>query len=434
MRILKTTSVSAADVIRQTIANKRLSSGLLWNLLATLAGRSAGLVSAIIVSRSLGREVFGEFSIIQSTVFTFGVFAGFGSGLTATKHIAESFRRDPDRAGRTLALSMALAFAFGVAMTAVLILCSPLIAERMLKAPDLAPFLRIASLSLIASSLNGAQCGALAGFEEFRRLSRVNIYSGLAGIVCVAAGVAVNGLPGALWGYALATVASCFAAGAALRAVARGKGVIADYRQCMQEWPVLWRFSLPNMLANALVTPAAWLCNAMLVRRPDGFAEMAVYNAASQWRQILLFLPSIVSQVFLPIMSSQSGEHGREPTKSLYAKINLLVATPFLIVLSALSPSIMALYGRDFDIAWKVFVVVQLATFMQIIQGPAIISWAADGRMWTNFIANAFWGAFLVLLSWLFISLGALGLALALMVSFMLYFAVIKIAQRGIAE
>jgi O-antigen/teichoic acid export membrane protein len=145
---------------------------------------------------------------------------------------------------------------------------------------------------------------------------------------------------------------------------------------------------------------------------------------------VIAFLPGIAAQVFLPIMSSQAHGDQRRSDKELYLKINILIAAPFLIGLSILSPFVMALYGKGYMAQWPVFVVVQLATFAQIVQSPAVTSWAAEGRMWTNFLANGFWGAALVLLSWLLIKQGALGLASALLLSFLLYFIVIKVVNR----
>ena len=418
------------STIKSIISDRRISYGLLWSLLATVAGRSAGLITSIIISRFLGKELFGEFSIIQSTILTFGVFAGFGAGLTATKHIAETFRSDPARSGRILALTIILTAAFGGVMTLTLLLGSSLISTHILSSPQLTTFLQIASISLFATALSGTQSGALAGFEAFRWLSRVNIYSGIASIIAITVGVILNGLAGALWGYNIAAVISCFLGSRALSVVTRDKGIIPDYLNCMREWSVLWRFSLPTMLANTLVTPAAWACNAMLVNQPGGFSEMAVYNVVTQWRQFLLFLPGIAAQVFLPIMSSQTSSDRPESAKTLYLKINIIIALPFLLGLSLLSPFIMALYGESYTAQWPVFVVVQLATFAQIIQSPVITSWAADGRMWTNLFANGFWGAALVILSWTFIKLGALGLGFALLLSFLLYFVVIVVINR----
>ena len=418
------------STIQSIISDRRISYGLLWSLLATLAGRSAGLISSIIISRLLGKELFGEFSIIQSTILTFGVFAGFGAGLTATKHIAETFRSDPARTGRILALTIILTAAFGGVMSITLLLCSGLLSTHLLSSPQLTTLLQIASVSLFATALSGTQSGALAGFEAFQWLSRVNIYSGIASIIAITVGTIQYGLVGALWGYNIAAVISCFLGARALRVVTREKGIFPDYRNCLREWSVLWRFSLPTMLADTLVTPAAWACNALLVNQPGGFSEMATYNVVTQWRQLLLFLPGIAAQVFLPIMASQTSGYRPESARTLYLKINIIIALPFLLGLSLLSPLIMALYGESYTAQWPVFVVVQLATFAQIIQSPVITSWAADGRMWTNLLANGFWGAALIVLSWTLIKLGALGLGLALLLSFLLYFVVIAVINR----
>ena len=51
--------------------------------------------------------------MIQSTVGMFGVFAGFGLGLTATKHVAEFRQSDPERDGLIIGLSALIAIGTG---------------------------------------------------------------------------------------------------------------------------------------------------------------------------------------------------------------------------------------------------------------------------------------------------------------------------------
>jgi O-antigen/teichoic acid export membrane protein len=411
------------------IQDKRIVSGIGWNLLATLIARSAGLFTSVILSRSFSQDVFGEYSIIQSTIMTFGVFAGFSTGITATKYIAETVRTDPSRAGRILGLITLMALAFGIGITVLLFLGSSLITTGILASPRLTPLLQVASLGLVASSLSGAQGGALAGFEAFQRLSRVNIYSAASSILAVAAGVLLNGMPGALWGLNIAAVISCLLGNRALAASAADHGIRINYKDWRQEWPVLWRFSVPSVLANMLVIPVGWVCNAMLVNQPGGFGEMAVYNIATQWRQLLLFLPGVATQVFLPIMSSQtSGE--QRGSQALMMKTNVLIAAPALLAIMIGSPLILAVYGRAYIAQWPAFTVVQLAAFAQIVQAPVVMSWIADGRMWTFLTVHLAWGALLVGGSWVLLPLGALGLGLALLVSFILYFLVISVMNR----
>ena len=74
----------------------RLARGGFWLLCGTVVSKALWLLASILVARMLGKETFGEFGIIRSTVEMFGVFAGFGLGLTATKYIAEFRRTDPE--------------------------------------------------------------------------------------------------------------------------------------------------------------------------------------------------------------------------------------------------------------------------------------------------------------------------------------------------
>src|SRR5215475_10536595 len=67
----------------------RLARGAFWSLVGSLISRGLGVVAGIGVARILGKNDYGELGMVQSTVGMFGVFAGFGMGLTANKHVAE---------------------------------------------------------------------------------------------------------------------------------------------------------------------------------------------------------------------------------------------------------------------------------------------------------------------------------------------------------
>ncbi len=98
----------AADSLRG-----RFARGAVWSLLGALMAQGATLAASVITARLLGREQFGEYGMIQSTVGMLGIFAGLGLGMTATKFVAELRTRDPQRAGRIIALGTAAAVISG---------------------------------------------------------------------------------------------------------------------------------------------------------------------------------------------------------------------------------------------------------------------------------------------------------------------------------
>jgi len=95
----------ALDRIESSPIGYRLARGVFWSMAGAVISRSLMLAATVLVARMLGKTGFGELGMIRTTVGMFGVFAGFGLGLTATKHVAEFRRSDPDRAGRIIGLS-----------------------------------------------------------------------------------------------------------------------------------------------------------------------------------------------------------------------------------------------------------------------------------------------------------------------------------------
>src|SRR6266576_1999856 len=147
---------------------KRLAAGAFWTLLGSVAARILTLPISVILARWMGPAHYGELGIIQNSVDFFSTFAGFGLGLTATKHVAELRTRDPERAGRILGLSTATAVVTGVVVAVALFILAPQLAARTLSAPHLAGPLRIGAALLFFAAITSAQSGALSGFEAFK--------------------------------------------------------------------------------------------------------------------------------------------------------------------------------------------------------------------------------------------------------------------------
>ena len=202
----------------------------------------------------------------------------------------------------------------------------------------------------------------------------------------------------------------------ALRAEARKAGVPFAFRSCGQEWNVLWSFSLPAVLCGAMVGPVNWVCNAMLVNQPNGYAEMGVFNAANQWYNAMLFLPGVLGQAVLPILSERLGDKDSLRSGKILAvsiKLNGAVVLPIVITGCVISPFIMHLYGESFRSAWPTLIVVLLTAVLLAVQIPVGQIIAASGRMWVGFIMNMGWGLAFIFITWALIGWGALGLALA---------------------
>ena len=402
----------------------RLARGVFWSLAGTLISRGLTLASTVVVARILGKTVYGELGMIQSTVGMFGVLAGFGLGLTATKHVAEFRHSDPARAGRILALSNLVALCSGGVMALGLLLFAPWVASSTINAPHLAGTLRIGAIMLFLSALNGAQTGALAGFEAFRTIARVNLAVGVASFPVLVAGAYWGGLVGAVWALAGNLAINWFCNHLALRHEARRHGVPLHVRTCGKEWAILWNFSLPAALDSAVVGPVTWACSALLVNEPGGYEQMGVFSAANQWFSVLLFIPGALGSVVLPMLSSQMGQKdtsGSGTTLALAIKANALIVLPLAVLASLLSSHIMALYGQSFRDGWPTLIVILATASLLAIQTPVGQIIAASGRMWLGFAMNMGWALAFITCTLLMVGYGSFGLALARGVAYVLH-------------
>lgn len=396
----------------------RLVVGVFWSTAGTVIAQALQLAATIFVARWLGKAEYGELGIVRSTVGMLGVFVGLGLGLTAVKYVSELRERDPARAGRIASLTMTVALVSGTVVTAALVLGSPWLASRTLGSAAVARPLAIGSGLLLFGEVNGVQGGILSGLEAFGPLARVSVWAGLCSVPTIIVCTWLWGVNGAISGLVVSSALNCLLTHLVLHREASRAGIAVSPFGAWEEHRVLWKFSLPAFLASAVVTPASWACNALLVNRPQGYAEMGLFSAADQWRTGLLFLPGIVSRVVLPILSSHSDESAREPSRfsstldASYA-VGVLVAFPVITALSFGASLLIRAYGSDFAGMRYPLAGVLCAAGIMAIGQPIGLSVQAKGAMWTGFLFNLIWGLTLLGSFYGYLSqLGAWGLAL----------------------
>jgi len=212
----------------------RLAHGALWGFLASSAARGLTLISSFFVARMLGRNGFGEWGIVQSTVAMVGLLSGFGLGLTATKYVAESRSQDPSRAGRIIGLSSLITITFGLAAAVLFWILSPWLATHTLNAPNLTSSLRIGTLLLFFNTIDLSQHGTLAGFEEFRLITRIVLWTGIISFPMTLIGVYYGGLNGGIWALVLNGFLMWLLNFFGIRKVAKRQGIRISYIDCLK--------------------------------------------------------------------------------------------------------------------------------------------------------------------------------------------------------
>lgn len=391
----------------------RMLTGAFWSILGSGIGQAMSMAATMFCARFLGPHAYGQLGIIQSTVNLFGLAASLGLGLTASKHIAEYYRLDPDRAGRVLGLATLTACGAGLFAAVLLAAGSSWLSRSSLNAPGLSIDLRIASIAIFFYALNGYQVGSLTGFEAFRPLAVASLIRGLITLPVLVVGVLASGLRGAVVALVVVSALNYFVHAIVLARQCKLHRISVSYRLGRRDWRLFYCFSIPVVIAGMSFTPAVWWTNTLLARS-SGYAQLGLFSAAFQWNTVILFFSSALGSLFLPLLSSVVPEKNM----AKYGRIllaNFVLTTGSALVLAVpvalAAPFVMSLYGKSFAYADNTLPLVCLAavlTAANISVGHAI--WSLDATV-SGVVLALMRGALLVAAAYCLRSYGALGLA-----------------------
>jgi len=201
--------------------------------------------------------------------------------------------------------------------------------------------------------------------------------------------------------------------------------IVEPVKNCWSERSILIKFALPAMFSSSLVLPVTWMTNTILVNSSGGYGELGLFNAANQWRQVIIFLPALLSSAILPMLAQTHGQEDKSDYRRLVAmnlKMIWIVALPATVLIITLGKPLAALFGRQFTGAAPLIAVLMTSCFLTVVYGPVGTALAGAGKMWIGTLMNLGWAAALVIVSYLLIpSYGGLGLALGYLFSYLLH-------------
>lgn len=410
-----------------TDLSNRLFHSASWALVGAVVGRGITMLTYIIVARLLTQEVYGEFGILRSTINMFTVFAGMGLGSTASKYISQYRNVNPTKAGDIYTLSNILIFFIALIFTLLLFFSSSYIAEYSLNAPHLSDEIKVGTIVLFFITVNSVQNGALSGFEDFKSISINTVISSCIQAVFLIVGCYWSGIYGALIGWGIGCFSCYLLNRRSIHLQLKKYRLSSNIRRLRkEELTILWKFSVPSLLASVMVGPVLWWTKTYLISR-SSYSEMAVYDVAEQWYTIVLFVPVTLAQIILPMLTNTLEEGSKEQYLKLVKinlGINVLVSLMLSLFIILIGPYIMEFYGKGFvDIrTMSIMMMATVASSACNVVGQVI---ASRDKMWYGFAFNMLWAIIFILLTVFCVGslrMEASGLALAFLLSYVIHF------------
>jgi O-antigen/teichoic acid export membrane protein len=394
----------------------RIGRGAAWALSGEVVGRGSAVLAGFVAARLLEVTGFGQLGMIRSTIGTFAVFAGFGLGVTATSQVAKYRQSNPQMAGEIIALCNVVALVLGTLMGLVLLIFAQPLSSSALLDSSLTVSLRLGAAMVFLGALIGVGSGTLAGFEEFRGLATASAAEGVTVLAATVPLAYLFGVDGAVMAIVLAQGAKFLVIRHRIVTCCSLHNIVPVYGRLGSHVKLLWQYSLPAFLCGFMYGPAIWVLNRMVIAQPDGYKMLGIMSAAEQWKTLILFVPTALGSVILPILANLRGS-GTGSYKNMVLLnlggqlfIALMVALPVVIM----SSFVASLYGPSFEGLGLIIIISSATALFHTLGNAAGNALMTAKNIWPNVLLNLIWAICLIGSGFIFVRIyGILGLAFA---------------------
>lgn len=427
--------------IISSIKQSKLAKDSFWAVFGNGLGYGLLLLAGIVIARFLGRDVYGEYGLVKTTMIYIAGFATLGLGFSSTKYIAGALQTDRrhvrslanDAVNITLAFSALLALALAVA-------AAPLAAY--LKEPSLTEAFRALAVIIVFKAMNTTQNGVLAGFGDFREVAKNSVISGALMLAACVPLTYYLGLTGAF--IALAASQGCNALLNYI-SIRRRLSTLTDQEESSHKRELIL-FSFPIALQELNYTVCNW-GGIMLLTKLSSVGQVGIYTATMQWNGIITFIPGLLSNVILSHLSGTTTDaKAHSHTLRTMLGVNFITTLIPFVVIYLLAGWIAGFYGPTFAEMKAVMRVMMIATIFSACASVLYSELLSTGRNWLLLGFRIIQDVVILGIAWLLLAKGeqATGLSGAMdysigfvsgsIIYFLILFVAVKATQRTKAE
>ena len=137
-----------------SIKNNKFFKDSFWAVFGNGLGNGFLLLAGIIIARLLGKDLYGEYGVVKTTMFYIASFATLGLGVTSTKYIASLLSSKPFHVKNVIHDAMSITVIFSSIIAFVIFVMAPCIA-KLLNEEHLVLALRALSVVIIFKPVGG---------------------------------------------------------------------------------------------------------------------------------------------------------------------------------------------------------------------------------------------------------------------------------------
>ena len=329
---------------------------LLWGLVISTVISS---IATIFVVRLLGSDLYGLYGIVLTAPTLIGIFRDWGVNSAMVRYAAQCRGECRESEVRSIFVSgLIFEITMGLALSAVSFGLSGYLAANVFHRPTIAPFIELASISILATGLANAATAAFTGVEKMEHNSiMLVIQSIFKTIIMIALVVEGLGVAGAVTGYTAAYAIAGTTGILLMYTIYRklpkpteGKLEIRAYIKTMLTYGT--PLSLSTIINGfqgqfyAFLLPIFYVSNNIIIGN---------YGIASTFVVLINFFASPITTMLFPAFSKLDPEKDKDTLKNVFQfsikYASLLVIPLAMLVMSLAQPAISTLFGSSYTSA-----------------------------------------------------------------------------------
>lgn len=367
--------------IKESFKNNSLYKDSFWAVFGNGIGNFLLLLSGIIIARLLGKDLFGEYGMVKTTMFTMATFSTLALGNSSTKFVAEYLQKDLSSVKSIISTCIKIVLIFSLAMCMLLFIFASTIAD-FVNEPRLELSFRFLGFIIVFRALNTLGAGILGGLKKFKQVGINNIIAGSIMFSLCIPMTKLYSLTGAFICLLSSQVCLCLLN---IYYVYRFQKPIDSYSS-ENFGKSLLSFTFPFAINELVYTFTTW-GNNLFITKYSTLGDLGILTACMQWNSIVLFMPGLLANVILSYLSTSAVGNGQDHQHLLKRMliINLISTLIPLVIVIFFSKYITSYYGESFRGMEIVLLVALLGTVFTCLSRVFDSNLMSEGRRWTAF-------------------------------------------------
>ena len=324
-------------------------------MVGSLLSTVISAVSTILIGRFLGPELYGQYALALAVPQLLFHFADIGINHGLIKFSA-SLRSKGETSQLIPLIKHGLVFKvlIGLIISAANFAFSGYFASYLLNRPDLEPYIRIASISIIFQVIATTATSSFVGLDKAQYNALTTNLQAIGKVLISLALVLLGlGVAGAVTGYVVGYLIASIAGIALLFAVLRGQAKKEGQTHFIQDLKTLTSYGLPlyvSVLLTGLVIPYQNLTLGLFTSD----ADVGYFKAAANFLTLITVLSIPITTALLPAFSKLDSTT-RSKVKDFFKIANkytsLLILPSTLIMIVFSKDIVLIVYGPTFETA-----------------------------------------------------------------------------------